>query len=176
MKQRILTVFVALVSAFFFIKLSPATLQNGRLAWINWDSLTGKHSFYFKKRQWLADVRTIAAGVRYLYEDRMAGQNRPMDVVKAASSPPTRLEVSTNHLGSNGTGSSSPVAAAKLSKFRAVICPIQSLSFAGLPSGARSLNFHPLAPAVWHGPVWRQSVFSPWSEHAGPGHSQASST
>jgi hypothetical protein len=68
MKQRILTVFVALVSAFFFIKLSPATLQNGRLAWINWDSLTGKHSFYFKKRQWLADVRTIAAGVRYLYE------------------------------------------------------------------------------------------------------------
>jgi hypothetical protein len=100
MKKRILTVFAALVSAFLFIVMSPGTFHSGRLAWINWDGMTGGHSFYFKKYQWLADARTIAAGVRYLYEDRMVGQNRPMDVVKAPYSPPTRLEISTNRVES----------------------------------------------------------------------------
>jgi hypothetical protein len=100
MKRRILTVFAALVSAFLIMELSPATLQNGRLAWINRDGLTGGQSFYFRKYQWLADARTIAAGVRYLYEFRTSGQSDAMEVVKAHSSPPTRLEMSTNHIES----------------------------------------------------------------------------
>jgi hypothetical protein len=96
MKQRILIVATAVVSLCLFIWLSAPPLENTRLGWINWPSLTGGKNFYFKKRQWLADVRTIAAGVRYLYESRTEGHSEPMDVVSVTHSLPLRSEVSTN--------------------------------------------------------------------------------
>jgi hypothetical protein len=96
MKQRILTVFAALVFLCLFIELSQPLLQNTRLAWINWDSLTGRNNFYFKKRQWLADARTIVAGVRYLYESRTASQTSPVDVANVPPSVPRAPGISTH--------------------------------------------------------------------------------
>jgi hypothetical protein len=80
MRQRILTILAALVSLCLFVKLSSPQLQNTRLAWINWGSLTGRNNFYFAKRQWLADARTIVAAVRYLCESSAATRINPMDV------------------------------------------------------------------------------------------------
>jgi hypothetical protein len=120
MKQRILTVFAALASLWLLVELSPPPLQNTKLAWINWDFLTGRNSFYFKKRQWLADARTIVAVVHYLYESRTSGQINPIDVANVPHSPP-RPGISTNLLGINGAGSSSPLARIRLSRAKRII-------------------------------------------------------
>jgi hypothetical protein len=105
MKQRILIVTTALVSLCLFIHFSPPPLANTRLGWINWQSLTGGSNFYFKRRQWLADVRTIAAGVRYLYESRTASQIEPADVVNAPHSLPVRPGISGKISGIERTDS-----------------------------------------------------------------------
>jgi hypothetical protein len=176
MKQRILTVLAALVSAFLFIELSPSSLHITKLAWINWDSLTGRHGFYFKKRQWLADARTIVAGVRFLYECRTADQANPMDVVHVPNSRPTRPEISTNLLGIDRTETSLPRASRRALRAGQVMAQRPSLSLHGLPPDSRLTNFRPPAPVVWYGPVWRQSVPCPFSEHPVPRHSQTSTT
>jgi hypothetical protein len=107
MKPRILTICAALVSLCLFIELSPPTPQNTRLSWINLDFLPGRNSFYFKKRQWLADARTILAGVHYLYESRAASQINPGDVANVPRPLPPRPGISTNLLGMDETASSS---------------------------------------------------------------------
>ena len=86
MKQRILTILAALVCLCLILELSPP-------------SLTGLNSFYFAKRQWLADARTIVAGVRYLYESRMAYQTNSTDVANVPHSPPIRPAISTTSSG-----------------------------------------------------------------------------
>jgi hypothetical protein len=103
MKQRILLVMTALVCLCLLLQLSPSPLENTRLSWINWQSLTGRNNFYFKKRQWLADIRTIAAGVRFLYESRTAGPANLLDVVNAPHLPTLRPEISTNLTGMERT-------------------------------------------------------------------------
>jgi hypothetical protein len=99
MKNRILTVFAALVSLGLFLELSPHTLQNTRLAWINLDFLSQHDHFYFKKRQWLADARTVVAGIRFLYERRTASQNNPLDVADVQRSAPPQVGNSNNLSG-----------------------------------------------------------------------------
>jgi hypothetical protein len=68
MKRRISMVFVVLVSLGLFLISSSPLPQIAQWAWTNRDSLVGRHGFYFNKRQWLADVRTVAAGIHFLYE------------------------------------------------------------------------------------------------------------
>jgi hypothetical protein len=104
MKQRILTILTALVCLALFVELSSPSLQNTRLAWINLDWLTGKDNFYFKKRQWLADARTIAAGVRFLYESRTVSHIDPMDVANAPQPLPARPATTTNTSGIDVAG------------------------------------------------------------------------
>src|SRR5208337_764573 len=101
MKKRMLTMVAAL--AFVWFWLAPTMLKNTGLAWMNWDSLAGKHGFYFKKRQWLADLRTIAAAIRYLYRSNTASSISLVKVVNDPELPPTQAEISTNLLGLDGT-------------------------------------------------------------------------
>jgi hypothetical protein len=96
MKQRILKVMMALGALCLYIQLSPPLLENTKLAWMNWQSLTGRNNFYFRKRQWLADARTIAAAIQYLYESRKDSQINPTDVVIVPHALPLRPEISTN--------------------------------------------------------------------------------
>jgi hypothetical protein len=80
MKTRIgiaiASLFVCLLTA-----MDPPLLQD---IWGNWDSLAPRANFYFKKRQWLADGRTIAAAIHYLYESSKADLT---DSISAATVP-----------------------------------------------------------------------------------------
>jgi len=160
MKQRILTVFAALVSLGLFIKLSSPPLQDTKLAWINWDSLTGRNNFYFKKRQWLADARTIAAGVRYLYESRTASQINTIDVVNVPRSLPPRPGISTNLFAIGGTELSSPLAGLRLSRTERIVGRTPLSSLCALLPCSRSPNFRPRAYKACYSPNWRQCVMS----------------
>jgi hypothetical protein len=121
MRQRILAILAALVSLCLFVKLSSPQLQNTRLAWLNWDSLTGRNNFYFTKRQWLADARTIVAAVRYLCESRTANQINPVDVAHSPHLPPARQAISTNLFGIDATVSSPPLTGSGMSSSERLI-------------------------------------------------------
>jgi hypothetical protein len=133
MKQRIFTLMAALVTLCLFIELSPPSLQNTSLSWINWDSLTGRNNFYFRKRQWLADARTIVAGVRFLYECGTATQSDPMDVVEAIHSPEPRSGISTNPIGMDATASGPPLGRIGLSRAQRIIGRTRMSFRYGLP-------------------------------------------
>jgi hypothetical protein len=115
MKKRILTMLAALVLAGAFIELSPTILKDSGLAWINWESLTGRHGFYFKRRQWLADLRTVVAAFRFLYESYPAGSTGLTSAADAPELLPPKIEISTNLLGLEGNDLPSMFAFAEFS-------------------------------------------------------------
>jgi hypothetical protein len=82
MKKPIRTILAALVSVCLLAAMVPPRLSGVCMDWIDRDSPGAQHvsyfCFYIEKRQWLADVRTIAAGIGYLYETRASGANIPM--------------------------------------------------------------------------------------------------
>jgi hypothetical protein len=82
MKKHIRTMTAALVSACLFVAMAPHQLRGTCLGWINRDAPASQHvsyfCFYIEKRQWLADVRTIAAAIAYLYETRASEATIPM--------------------------------------------------------------------------------------------------
>ena len=80
-----------------FVELSQPALQNTKLAWVNMDWLTGSDNFYFKKRQWLADARTIVAGVRFLYESRKSGEVIPADLAAVPALAPSKMRNANSH-------------------------------------------------------------------------------
>jgi len=88
MKKQIHTMMAALVSVCLCAAMAPPQLGSAGLGWIDRDSTASQHvsyfCFYIEKRQWLADVRTFAAGIRYLYETRVSEATNPM-------TPPIRL-------------------------------------------------------------------------------------
>ena len=113
MKKRIPTMIVALVLVCFLLELAPTVLRSTGLAEVKWDSLVGRHGFYFQKRQWLADLRTIMAAFHYLCTSHPAA---PLSFVDVPPASPLQTETSTNLLGTNGTASSMPTAAKTLSR------------------------------------------------------------
>ena len=99
MKKWILAVMAAVVAAGLFIKLAPAVFNNTGPGWVNGASVTVGRGFYFGKRQWLADIRTVLAAIRYLHQSRTAGPTAEADVADNPHSPPVRPAVSTNLFG-----------------------------------------------------------------------------
>jgi hypothetical protein len=98
MKKRIRSAMAPLVCVGLFLVLSPNVFKECGIPWFNWDSVTGPRNFYFTKRQWLADARTIAAAIRFLYESNIGSQANPMEVVDLPHPPPLRI-ITTNFSG-----------------------------------------------------------------------------
>jgi hypothetical protein len=138
MKKQILTVIAALV--FVCAWLAPTMLKNTGLAWINWDFPGGHDGFYFKKRQWLADFRTIVAAVRYLYESHTASSTNPLIIVHVPALLPLQNEISTNLLGTHGTESSMPLACERLSRVERMM------------ARHRTASCHPQLPKIAEAP------------------------
>jgi hypothetical protein len=141
MKKQILTVIAALALVWFW--LAPTTLKNTSLAWINWDSLTGRHGFYFKKRQWLADLRTIAAAIRYLYRSYPASSTSLVKAVSVPELPPIQAEISTNLLGLDGAESLAPLEGKRLCRTGRIMCRSRWSSFDRQPSMLAFAEFSP---------------------------------
>jgi len=98
MKKRIRSLLAALVCGGLLLVLSPNLFRDSGFTWIKWDAITGPHNYYFAKRQWLADARTIAAAVRYLYESSTYSRTNPIEVVNVPRPVPLR-PISTNFIG-----------------------------------------------------------------------------
>jgi hypothetical protein len=99
MKISIRSVIVTLICVCLLAGLAPKMLQNTGPAWLHRDSLAGRRNFYFAKRQWLADARTIAAGFRYLCQSLIPSSLNPADVVKIPHLLLLQNEVPTNFFG-----------------------------------------------------------------------------
>jgi len=109
MKKRMIAVMAALVLVGFLTEVAPSLLKNTDLAWLNGNSLIGRHGFYFKKRQWLADIRTIIAALRYLCVSHSA---TPGGLTSADESPPSvspGAELQTNRAGIGSAETSPPL-------------------------------------------------------------------
>ncbi len=138
MKRCILVVaaMAVLVAACLCLKFTPPLLNNTRLAWSNWKSQTARPNFiffYFSKRQWLADARTLVAGVRFLFQSAAASLTNPMDVVDIPHLPPLRPGVSTNLFGRDRPGFPWRRAGHRLSKAGRNVGPDWLSSSEGLP-------------------------------------------
>jgi len=108
MKKQNHVVIWTLVVVCFAISVATPFIEYMRPAWSNRSSTSGRSSFYFKKRQWLADIRTIAACVRYLYSygSRSDGLTNSMEPATVPSLLPLQPELSSNLLGLGETGAS----------------------------------------------------------------------
>ncbi len=152
MKKRIPTVVAALVFLCFLIGLSPGLLRTAGLFWGNHDSMIGRHGFYFRKRQWLADIRTIAAAFRFLYTSHPGSQSSPISNADDPQLPPHGKEISTNLLGMDETESPMLLAGKRLSKSERIMARYRWSSFEQLPpmlafaeissNGLSGLQFH----------------------------------
>jgi hypothetical protein len=98
MKKRVRSVLAAVVSLGLFLVLTPNLFRDSGFSWIDWDSVTGSRTYYFARRQWLADARTIVAAIQYLYESSTSTPANPTDVVNVPHPPPLR-PINTNYLG-----------------------------------------------------------------------------
>jgi hypothetical protein len=116
MKKQFPTAVAALVVLCFLIGLAPSMIRTTGLIWVNRDSLVGRNGFYFKKRQWLADLRTIVAAFRYLCTSHPASQTNPLSMDDPAQLRPHGTGISTNLLGLDVTESPLPLAGRSLSR------------------------------------------------------------
>jgi len=96
MRHRMMIILGAMLFLGIFLELSPRALKNTKLSWLSLDNVGGPDNFYFKKRQWLADARTLVEGVRFLCKFTSFSQNSPMDVAILLSSPLDGSGDSTN--------------------------------------------------------------------------------
>jgi hypothetical protein len=136
MKKRNLAVMAALAAVCLWVKLTPPLRDYTSLVWGNWNSQTARHNyyyFYFSKRQWLADARTMLAGFRFLLLSVTASPTNPMAAVNIPPSPPIQLGISTNLLGIVETGSLLRGAGHRLSQAGRIIGPDWLSSFDGRP-------------------------------------------
>jgi hypothetical protein len=89
------------------INVPPNVRQLASLASIPKDSKKAKtHFSYFKKRQWLADARTIASGYAYLWNLGLKGDTDSPGAV--TQPPPQRPLLATNFVSIEGTVSCPP--------------------------------------------------------------------
>jgi hypothetical protein len=91
-------VMAAVAGLCLFVALNPNLLNNSGFNWKNRNSPTGPHNFYFAKRQWLADARTVVAAIRYLYQSSTASPANPAEVVTIPHQPTLR-PLTTNFIG-----------------------------------------------------------------------------
>ena len=98
MKRRIRSALAALAFAGFFLVLSPSLFKECGIPWFNWDCVTGPNNFYFTKRIWLADARTLVAAVRFLYEFNNPPAAIPAEVADVPRPLPPR-PIQTNFHG-----------------------------------------------------------------------------
>ena len=106
MKNRNLSVVGVCMLACAVLILAPLLLRNGGQALHNWASLSTKSNFYFRKGQWKADLRTLAACFRYLHFSRTASLTNAMKVAAAPSTQPLQFDFATHPLELDETGSS----------------------------------------------------------------------
>jgi hypothetical protein len=133
MKTFILKVFAALAVAGLMLSFSPSLLKNTSLAWINLDSLSMRHNFYFGKRQWLADARTIMAAVRYLCQARSADPSSPMDAISIQGFTLAQFDASSDLLVLDGTESTTLPYNRRLSRGERLIVRKRLLTAYGPP-------------------------------------------
>jgi hypothetical protein len=91
MKKRTRSVMAAVAGLCLLAALSPHLFRDSGFTRFGWDSLTGPHNFYFAKRQWLADARTIGAGFRYLCDSLLAGPAIPANATVCVPAVETGL-------------------------------------------------------------------------------------
>ncbi len=116
MKKRISTLIAVLVLACFLTELVPTVIKSAGLDRVKWESWVGRNGFYFAKRQWLADLRTIVAAFRYLCASHTVSSSQTLNIVQAPASSPLQNEFSTNLLSTNGTAASMTMAGKRLSR------------------------------------------------------------
>jgi hypothetical protein len=95
MKKRIRSVLAAFVCVGLILALSPLLFPD---TGYKWRAVRGPRHSYFATRQWMADVRTIVAAVRYLYESRNYIRTNLTEVVNLPTLAPVE-PISTNFIG-----------------------------------------------------------------------------
>jgi len=115
MKTFLLKVIAVLVFVCLMLNFTPTLLKDTSLAWINVDSLSLRHNFYFGRGQWLADARTVMAGIRYLYQSGLASPTNPGNSVSSPRLPLAQPGTSTNLLAIGGAELTNPDPRRKLS-------------------------------------------------------------
>jgi hypothetical protein len=121
MKTTFLKITAALALACLLLSSSPAMLKNTGLNWIIPSSLSLRNNFYFGKRQWLADARTVMAAVRYLYQTSSMVDADSINGVGGPLVPPEGFDDSTNLLGLEGDGTAIPPHTRRLSRADSLI-------------------------------------------------------
>jgi hypothetical protein len=105
MKKQISTVVAALLLVCFLVELAPTMINHTGLALAKWDSWRGRNGFYFKRRQWMADLRTVMAAIRFLSESQSMSPTNSWNLDRSPTSSLLETQTSTNLLGTNGTAS-----------------------------------------------------------------------
>jgi hypothetical protein len=152
MKKRILTAIAALLLVCFC--LAPTVLKNTGLAWINWDALAGQRGFYFKKDQWLADLRTIVAAFRYLTWSYTGSPSNSLHIVNLPPVLPLQTEISTNLPGTNVTQSSLPLSAKRLARVHWIMDRSRGSSLSPLLAIPACCQLSSMADSEDDPPVW----------------------
>ena len=140
MKTTILKVIGALAFACLVLDFSPALFNNTNLAWVNLDSLLPRHNFYFGKRQWLADARTIVAAIRYLYQAKSANPAGSINVVSNAPLAFIQPESSENLLLIDSAESPILFHQRRLSRAENLIVRKRLLSYYGVLTSDREME------------------------------------
>ncbi len=105
MKKQISTAVAALLLVCFLVELAPTMINSTGLALAKWDSWVGRNGFYFKRRQWMADLRTVMAAIRFLSASQSTSPTNSWNLDQAPTSSLLETQTSTNLLGTNGTAS-----------------------------------------------------------------------
>jgi hypothetical protein len=132
MKKTFLKVTAAVVLACLLLNIMPSLVSNTGLSWLGTDSLSLRGNFYFARRQWLADARTLVAAARYLYQTTSFGPTNSTGVVSMTFLPLMRSDASTNFLGLEETGPAIPSRERRLSRADSLIVRTRLLGTYGL--------------------------------------------
>ncbi len=134
MKTSILKIIAGFVFICLLAGLAPALLKDTSLASVNLGPFSMRHNFYFGKRQWLADARTVVAAVQYLYQVRSSSSADPLDVISNPPALPVQRGIDTNLLGIAGTESAMRIHERRRPRAESLIVCKRLLTSYGLPA------------------------------------------
>jgi hypothetical protein len=154
MKKRISTVIAVLVLACFLAELASTMIKSTGLDRVKWESLVGRKGFYFAKRQWVADLRTLVAAFRYLCASHPVSSSPPLSMVQAPASSPLPDEISTNLLSTNLTAASMPMPGKRLSRAERMLGRYRRSSFGQQPAVSAFADLLHPACLGSNAPVW----------------------
>jgi hypothetical protein len=144
MKKRIPILMLAVALACLFMSLAPSLLRHARLAQAKWSSMAGRRSFYFRQRQWLADFRTIASGVKFLYSSRKGNVTNLMEGDILPRLLPLGSNLTTHLFGMAEDESSPTLVGERLPRAERINGRNQLSSIHGLPPMFASAEVSPL--------------------------------